>query len=277
MNACHLNYGICNKMNTLASVIDAFIDTNSINQTSKLICYWVADKYNIAEYQHLFEPMDLPFNLDIYTIKYKRDIFYKGLHTNNDKWLRYATIEAILKKYHKLGLSDTFDAYNDVLRQKIIDCDILQFYGNIYGFKCISKTLLKFKPIKSLQSIIDSYDFDDNTVGMHIRRGDHDLVMAKPINSLDTFLAKTKQLIDENKSIFLCTDDPILKADYKKKFGNHIITHDFNEFDRNSVIAIQHGLIDLYVLAKCKTIIKSHGSSFSNTAEYLYKLNNNNV
>jgi hypothetical protein len=105
-----------------------------------------------------------------------------------------------------------------------------------------------------------------NTIGIHIRRSDHEESIKKSktsdfINMMNRFIAE-----DEQVSFFLATDDGETKNNLKKQFGARIITNDVKNYDRNQKDAIQSALIDLYCLSKTKKIIGSYHSTFSQMA-----------
>jgi hypothetical protein len=68
------------------------------------------------------------------------------------------------------------------------------------------------------------------------------------------------------RATFLATDSPDEEKRLREIFAYRIITHPKRSVDRQNPQAIKDALIDLFCLSKCKKIIGSYWSSFTETA-----------
>ncbi len=72
-------------------------------------------------------------------------------------------------------------------------------------------------------------------------------------------------------NFFLSTDDLSVEKELKALFGDKIICFE-KELSRDSLIGIQHALVDMYCLSKCAMIYGSYWSSFSAMAAQLTQI-----
>lgn len=159
------------------------------------------------------------------------------------------------------------NAYNNLLikfseRKKFYIVLFRLLFNNNFYFKL-------FKPVTKLSKIINenSQDFD-NTIGVHIRRGDN--VAAIKASPLDNFI----QILDEKISLnprtnfYLATDSKEVESKLIKKYGDKIKTYK-KSLKRYTSNGIQDAIIDMYSLANTNEIIGSKNSSFSYLASKL--------
>lgn len=125
----------------------------------------------------------------------------------------------------------------------------------------------RFTPVAALAEKISSYaELVADAVGIHLRRTDNHKSLQ--YSSVDQFVAKMQELLATGRCrrFFLATDSPADESYLKDIFGERLVTHEKTAYDRNVSAAIKDALVDLYCLAKCRVIIGSHWSSFSETA-----------
>lgn len=124
-----------------------------------------------------------------------------------------------------------------------------------------------FKPLPELMDRINSVtgDFGMNTVGVHIRRGDNLLAIAK--NSVDDFFKKMDALIaiDNSTKFYLATDSEEVRNSAILHFGNRLL-HNNSELSRKTVKGMKDAVVDLWNLAGSKELLGSYNSSFSDMA-----------
>lgn len=140
----------------------------------------------------------------------------------------------------------------------------------------ILKYLKKIKIIKQIKEKISIFERENkirNCVGIHMRRGDY-LKGKDKIGFVSDdcgFINRMNQLIKINpkEKFFLCTDSEETQQKFKKLFGNRIVTFTKTNFDRNSVLFTQEGLIDLLILSKTKRILGTYGSTYTEMAWWL--------
>ena len=168
----------------------------------------------------------------------------------------------------------------------IEEYDVLEIFGYSL-FTCISKKedniltfspmfwqnvrpyLLKLVPINEIQYYINmvSFYFNEYTIGVHVRKTDNEVAMKYAKDKL--FYSEIDSLIKKrpNLNIYLAADSFETVKKYKLKYGRRILV--FDDFlssemprDRNSALATQFSMIELYLLSRTKIILKSIYSSF---------------
>jgi hypothetical protein len=126
-----------------------------------------------------------------------------------------------------------------------------------------------FVPVASLRRIIDRHELDERFVGVHIRRGDNDVSTAE--SPFDLFVEKMNREVelDAEVAFFVATDSPEVESQLRKIFGSRIVSHAKTSLDRNAPQGIKDGVVDLYCLSRCRKVLGSYWSSFSETAAAL--------
>jgi len=126
-----------------------------------------------------------------------------------------------------------------------------------------------FVPIASLRRVIAALPLDERFVGVHIRRGDNDVAAAQSPVELFVESMKREIELDEEVRFFVATDSPEVEAQLRELFGRRITSHPKASLDRNAPQGIRDGVVDLYGLARCRKVLGSYWSSFSETAAAL--------
>lgn len=134
------------------------------------------------------------------------------------------------------------------------------------------KSLLLVKHINDIIYDFTKENFIKPIIGVQIRRTDRKTITPKT----EMFAKKINSLSDQNKQIFLCTDDI---NEFKRlrdliDSSIQIIQYPKQNFNRDSKFAIHEAIIDWYLLSMCETIIYSHGSSFGYEACIMGKRKN---
>jgi hypothetical protein len=106
---------------------------------------------------------------------------------------------------------------------------------------------------------------DSNTVGVHIRRTDHVIIMAQ--SPVDAFCQAMYRELDSHPqaNFFLATDCEQTESELQAEFGGQLRTRN-RAWGRDSVSGLEDAVLDLYLLAATRKLLGSHGSSFSHTA-----------
>jgi len=109
-------------------------------------------------------------------------------------------------------------------------------------------------------------EFSDNTVGVHIRMGDHTL--AKKHSPLRLFTKFTDEFLQKfnNVKIFLSTDSPDVEKFFIANYSDHIITQTGKLFGRESSSAVVDSFVDMLCLSRTNKIYGSSHSTFSGIA-----------
>jgi hypothetical protein len=123
------------------------------------------------------------------------------------------------------------------------------------------------RPVPRLQAIIDSHvSTIGRTIGVHVRRTDNRY--ARDHSPLDMFIDLMRREVaqDDASRFFVATDSPEAEGHLRGEFPGRICMHEKRSLDRNDPLAIEDAVIDLYCLARCRKLIGSYWSSFSETA-----------
>lgn len=244
-------YGLCNKMRAIASVAKIASDRNR-----KLKVYWLKNDECGAYFHELFDDL-CDCNCDIVV----KDC--ESLPSFVDFRLKHW--HAINKLYpHVLNSFRPSQDEINICSEKgglIYTCQSL---GEHYPLAEL------FRPKKELMDKIKNVSICDasKTIGVHIRRTDHDIAMSK------STLAKFKSRIGEELTrdasclFYLATDDETVKKELISDFKNSIITYE-GELRRDTLVGMQDAVIDLWCLSRTKSILGSYFSSYSALAAEL--------
>lgn len=121
-----------------------------------------------------------------------------------------------------------------------------------------------FQPVKEVINEVNHFrdQFSDHTIGLHIRRTDHQQSIANSPDFL--FFEKVEQEIEchVDTKVFLATDNNKIKEAFRERFGDRVFFPK-EEARRDSISGIRGGLVDMYTLAATGKIYGSAGSTFS--------------
>lgn len=232
---------------------------------------WIPDHALGCSFNQLFEP--LPFIRVVQPNKITKHLYQEKqfLLDKTQNKLKNQALVTSSSFYQKMiydrvignaeiGEIKTIDLINEVSK----NCKLL-LITNRHFYNSLGSNLYEvFEPIKELQASImeRTANFNEYTIGLHIRRGDH---VKSILNSpLSVFKKAIKNEIDVNsKANFYVASDSIEdKETLKKAFGSRIIT-DFEQTSRDNYAGMQAALVDLYALSKTQKIYGSYWSSFS--------------
>lgn len=249
--------GLGNRMRALASVAELSYSL----PCPVRIAWTITDDFNAA-----FTQLFFPFESEFITID---DGLFRDLPSCKDNlWIP----TLLRKKYYDFQTSDyVVDKYPSIP-------ELMKEYDRVFLALCYSvkeysrDTLGKiFRPKEELQMEIDTItsQFDDKTVGVHIRRKDNKEAIEN--SPLTLFVKRLDEMIEKGEvsKIFLTTDDKMVKSHLMKQYGERIITRNIR-YDRDSQRGIQDAVVDMWCLAHTSHILGSYYSSFSDTASELY-------
>lgn len=260
--------GLANRLRALISIL---VISKEINETVTLI--WRKDNALNCDFYDLFQKNDL-IKVQNYKFPYTLLEFYK---TKNQ--IKKVIVNIIFRFSNINFCFSDKDVPTFVWDLGYFDLNKLPSnYKNLYFSTCNElwfreDVLELLKPIPELQiKILENYkNFNNNTIGLHIRRTDHvDSINASP---LDLFIEIIQYELKKsaNTIFFVSTDDKKVEDDLIKEFGTKIITHK-KEFSRETTKGIQDALVDLYCLSKTTKIYGSFNSSFSSLAAKIGKI-----
>lgn len=149
--------------------------------------------------------------------------------------------------------------------------------GDIKLMETIMYNELRLKPAmkKELHNRMEQFGIQ-NCVGVHVRRTDHVQLAKKRTTTGPTRDEEFFQFIDAHgdSKVFFATDNPETQSTFKKKYGDRIQYHSNANMKGLRKTSLGSAIIDLYLLANCKTVKGSIYSSFSETAVLLSRCPN---
>lgn len=261
--------GLCNRMRSIASAVSL-----SKHLSRELQVIWLINRSVGCPFNQLFKPLS---SIRVIQSRKLTNHFYQDrgyvLAMSKDKYIRLMLLISS-ELYKNLMHYDVFDS---IEMADISPADLTSkvaksrrpflitneaFYSKIkpnnYDF---------FQPIDELEHQIEerTSGFNEYTIGIHIRRGDHKKsILKSPLSLFETVVSNE---IDINSKVnFYVASDSVRDKQYlSDRFGSHIIA-DFRETSRHNSQGLQAALIDLYSLSRCCKIYGSYWSSFSRVA-----------
>ena len=152
--------------------------------------------------------------------------------------------------------------------------------NNIYVSTCYqlcnvssSKYQELFTPVEEIQNKVKKNQgmIDERTIGIHIRRGDHERAKRRsPVSEFKRVIERELDLNPKAK-FYLATDSMNLKEEFKKEFASSMITSSIH-ISRNTTNGIKDAMVDMFLLSKTSKIYASRLSSFSFVASEIGKV-----
>lgn len=199
-------------------------------------------------------PNGLMFNL-LYQIPRKKNLYLSSLFRR----LRY------FRSYHLYDDSIKSEIIEQSLRQgDIIISSGLQFADFPWDFYN-----RYFHPTARIEEIVASKVADfSGMVGVHIRRTDNELsIRHSPLEKFEDAISEIL-VQDPSTRFYLATDDFAVRERLSNRFGNSIL-YSAVPADRNSAEGIVEAWSELQVLSRCRSLLGSYWSSFSECASYI--------
>ncbi len=258
--------GLANRMRVIASGLWLGRITGNL-----VTVVWTLNKGLNSPFEKLFEPIEnciitsrrLPFYF--FRSEYKKPPIKKVLIRliNTLFAYNYIIIEdpgVILLQERRLDFSD----FRENLKTPYFrTCE--EFGDNTLEFN-------NFIPVPEIQQRIDLQcsRFTPKTIGLHIRRTDHEIAIRN--SPVELFINRIKNDLEKDPDInyFLSTDDAETESQIRSLFGDKIMTID-KEYTRNSIKGIKDAVIDLFCLSRTSKIYGSYWSSFSDIASKIGK------
>lgn len=250
----YTTFGLGNRMRVLASTVELAKRTGH-----KLRIYWPLENDLNAAFEDIFErnpELDVrsfscsakQHSLLSHLFFYGRSICFEQILVVNGNY--------ILSRSES-QLEDDFRNYKLILIRtcyelmKTYDLGILHFTNYIKE--------------RSVLSNKSSY----NLVGVHIRRTDS--VYSRENSATSLFVSRMNVLSSAytDTVFYLATDDPQEKDDLQRRFGDRLLTQPISSYDRSSKDAILEAATEFFNLSRCRRILGSFGSTFSQLAARL--------
>lgn len=252
--------GLGNRLRALASIYNLF---RRFPSGWNMVIIWEKDEHCGAEWTDLFEPIKFIF-LD----KMPLNPFDPCNHVSILK------TEFCHSGHDSLEADDFLDHIQNYNFAYIESSAIINHRG--YNWKDDCKFLRSLKPIKSIADELIRQPDMSNVVGVHIRLG-QDLICDdvsswsvkkqeewkkhRAASSTNVFIKKMKTY-PSSQRFFIASDSPRAYNLMVQEFGHRVMFIKRNLWDR-SAEQTQFALMDVLLLSKCKEVLGSNWSSFT--------------
>ncbi len=266
--------GLCNRLRT----IDAAIAVAKANQ-SYLHVIWQLNADLNCRFEDLFE---LPPSIDKITQLDTSDLWSRFVE-KIDRTKLGGILQSLYFKYvlRAFDLVLTYDRMENYHARDYLGCDFPKMtvdrrvhITTVHPFYTADRPFADFVPVERLQQIIHDRSTDfANLVGVHIRRTDNHQSLAYSPTAAFIELMQAEIRADPHTKFFVATDAQTEEEQLRQTFPDRIVTHQKQSLDRHDPAAIQDAVVDLYCLSKCRKLIGSYYSSFTDTAHQINGIN----
>ena len=254
--------GLCNRLLAIDSMIRI---CESIQKDLKVV--WIKNDELGCFFTDLYEPLRHPvINIELIELDYRPLIFSDRLMDD----LRQKIYNTILRQFQRIRFDFVIHS-SEMAKKKAQEYDFhaLSKYKNPYisSWGRMDKGKFNsnlFKPKVEIQKMIPT--FLTPTVGVHIRRSDHQLAITK--TPFDKFVEAIDYEIElqPKTKFFVASDSTNVKSELKGIYQDRIITSTHESAVRNSTDGMINAMIDLYGLANTSKIIGTGISTFTQMA-----------
>jgi hypothetical protein len=242
--------GLCNRMR----VIDGALSL-ARKAGGTLDVIWFADPDLNCRFTDLFEPLSNPvrfwhFSLPPRLEKWCKRAIHAGMKRTCGRYLLPLEVQKMVKAGHDFS---ELTAHRRAF---------LKTWDRIWPTE---PPFSIFRPVPPIQALIDHHAQRlDRAVGVHIRRTD----FSAASESTARFIARmtTELQADPGSHFFLATDDADEEKLMEQKFPGKVQVYRKRARSRNQREGIEDALVDLFCLARCRKILGTYESSFSETA-----------
>ena len=244
--------GLGNRMRAVSSAI-------SLQKTreDQLFIIWDQSHVLNCPFESLFvAPRDVRVkNIKYGSMRRVRRILYRTLKLKRFKEFRYdisVDNDAITNNiYQDSELSDINEAPNIYIET------YKPFYDRERMF------FFDFKPEVISRADLISDHFSDSTIGIHVRRGDHQ--KARSCSPTEIFIKAMENEIEQNQdaTFYLATDSEHVEKQLRERFGKRIFFNDHKVNNRTTSEGVMDALADMICLSRTVKIYGSYKSTFS--------------
>jgi hypothetical protein len=245
--------GLCNRLRAIDSAIAL-----SSKKKLRLHIIWFADHDLNCKFSDLFEP--LPTSVRIWQLRLPRKIASGAKRLIHAVARRYCEVFLLEEQVGTMVKSGhDFGAYRYGARMYLKTWD--RFCPSDHPFSM-------FRPVRKIVEIVEGYSERlSKAVGVHIRRRTEANWLADN-SPTQNFIEKMRSELDADPNVefFLATDDQREENYVMEAFPGRVFVNKKRSRRRDDRLGIEDAVVDLYCLAKCRKILGSWRSSFSDTA-----------
>ena len=257
--------GLCNRLRVIGSAIKLGVAYDDF-----IIVFWRKRQELGCSFEELFESViyNSSKRLIIKNVDYSEAELIKkiGRKTGDEKI--YIDTIADVEKFQRDYI------YNNGRGQFLLStCSSFYNFADKYDWLIPKKEIME-----KAEDIVKK--FGAYSVGIHIRRTDHEI--SKRFSPVELFVKIADEEVKKNRNVkfYLATDDMEVKRYFLELYGERIIVNLYQVFSRENKNGMESAVIDLYALSKTQKIYGSFWSSFSQTAsaigntkiEYVYTM-----
>lgn len=251
--------GLANRMRAINSLLKV---TKADSMLYRVI--WQCNSELNCPFETIWQPCPTVVSTEK---KYNRLILFK---LRNRGGVIGRVLLRLLENLHLVRLYDT-DDYG-VLREDV-QRGVLKKYRHVvirtYSVFTEDKSLERdfFVLREDVRQLVDAAckDFNEETVGVHIRRTDNSWSIEQSPVELFTHTMQTMIAENPKRNFYLATDDVELKQTLIQTFAGHILSQDC-PLNRDTQQGILSAVVEMYALSRTVFIIGSYYSSFSEMA-----------
>lgn len=259
--------GLGNRMQVLAS---AYFLSQKYHK--KLCILWNNESHLAADFEDIFEALPGVRVVKATTDGYRAKPFLRI----KSEWKRR-------KLSTKCGYAADIDQWPRSMSQEKLDAAVedgvrnakdvyvrsWRIFAPVYERQEITLDFLKPSEKVQLRGKDVFERIDTNTVGVHIRRTDHELAIADSPN--EAFWKEMQKEIetDGHCHFFLATDDREVEREAVQRFGDKVLLKSNKSWGRRQRDGMLDACVELWALSKCRKILGSKGSTFGMIAAKL--------
>jgi hypothetical protein len=248
-------------------VVSALILAERMQRKTRLL--WMPRRNCNSRFFDLFKPSPLIEVVPIWYAKgaqWLRTSPFRGIDLSK---ILVLTEDALAKMSYTVDPAFLADHRFVLLKNCYSDFIATDCSADEYGAK-VSHYLTRLAPSKAVSRKL--FALSPQTIGVHVRRTDNNAAIEK--SPLQDFIASMKNCLVEqpDTSFFLATDDPAVESTLKEIFPGRIATFRKSAYSRAKAAAIQDALVDLLMLSRCRKILGSYYSSFSEYASLFHRI-----
>lgn len=255
--------GLCNRLRAIAAGV------HISDVTDRALCVvWNVNDDLAASFEDLFQPLPdgiillTPSKLD-YWLKWemprKKNAYISWLY-------QVARYKATYSDAY--GLSDFHNREDEFLKNiRTIDGDILIATGTAIGGFDAEVVRRIFKPNDRVKELVNAKirNFDEDTIGVHIRRTDNQQAITYSTDSLFISVMEKRIEANDRTKFFIASDDSKVMHALSRRFGERVMCGDMH-VSRKKLSGMLQATADLWALSRTKEIIGSYYSSYSEMA-----------
>ena len=259
--------GLGNRMQVLAS---AYFLSQKYHK--KLCILWNNDGDLAADFEDIFEPVPNVSIVRVTTDGYHAKPFLRIKSEWKRKRLlaKCSYVAEINRWSSAIGPEELCSIMDESVRNaKDVYIRSWRQFTPVYERREIMLSFLKPSEKVQLRGKTVFEGIDVNTVGVHIRRTDHeDAIAGSPT---EAFFREMQRELDKDDScrFFVATDDREVEREILKRFGEKVLLKQNKSWGRKQKDGMLDACVDLWALSKCRKILGSKGSTFGMIAAKL--------